>query len=171
MIHALIENIIEREGGFVNHKDDKGGPTNMGVTMATLAEYRNRPVTLQDVKDLSIAEVRQIYYGKYWVKSKFSLLNLASPVEELLLDSAVHHGVHGATKLLQRAVMTKPDGKIGPITLNVVNAMPSDRLCAALVAQRVMKFGRLITNDPTQSVFAAGWMNRMKPFIESIVDL
>jgi lysozyme family protein len=171
MIHEMIDGIIEREGGYVDHSADRGGATNMGVTQSTLAAYRGHPVSKDDVKNLTKQEVRQIYYDKYWVKSGFGQLNLATLVEELLLDSAVHHGVAGATKLLQKAVAVKADGVIGPVTRTVVNSMPSDKLAAALCAERVAKFGRIITNDHSQAVFAAGWMNRMRHFITSIPSL
>lgn len=171
MIYALIDDVIQREGGYVDHPDDRGGPTNFGVTQATLAEYRNANVSKDDVRNLSIEEARQIYYSRYWVKSKFSSLNIATAVEELLLDSAVHHGVSGATKMLQRAVGITADGVIGPVTRNVVNAMPSDKLAAALTAERVATLGRIITKNPSQAVFAAGWMNRMRHFITAIPDL
>jgi lysozyme family protein len=171
MIHEMIDGIIEREGGYVDHSADRGGATNMGVTQSILAAYRGHPVSKDDVKNLTKQEVRQIYYDKYWVKSGFGQLNLATLVEELLLDSAVHHGVAGATKLLQKAVAVKADGVIGPVTRTVVNSMPSDKLAAALCAERVAKFGRIITNDHSQAVFAAGWMNRMRHFITSIPSL
>jgi lysozyme family protein len=171
MIHEMIDGIIEREGGYVDHSADRGGATNMGVTQSTLAAYRGHPVSKDDVKNLTKQEVRQIYYDKYWVKSGFGQLNLATLVEELLLDSAVHHGVAGATKLLQKAVAVKADGVIGPVTRTVVNSMAPDKLAAALCAERVAKFGRIITNDHSQAVFAAGWMNRMRHFITSIPSL
>jgi lysozyme family protein len=171
MIHEMIDGIIEREGGYIDLKADKGGPTNMGVTQKTLAAYRGHPVSKDDVKNLTKQEVRQIYYDIYWVKSGFGQLNLATLVEELLLDSAVHHGVSGATKLLQKAVAVKADGVIGPVTRTVVNSMAPDKLAAALCAERVAKFGRIITNDHSQAVFAAGWMNRMRHFITSIPSL
>ncbi len=33
-IEELIDALIEREGGYVNHPDDKGGPTCFGITEA-----------------------------------------------------------------------------------------------------------------------------------------
>lgn len=37
------------------------------------------------------------------------------------------------------------------------------------IGQRLRHLGRLITNDPKQSAFAAGWMNRMAEFVEGTV--
>ena len=33
-VDELIEALIEREGGYVNHPNDRGGPTNYGITEA-----------------------------------------------------------------------------------------------------------------------------------------
>ena len=38
----IIDQTIKREGGFVDHPDDPGGATNMGVTLATLSHFLDR---------------------------------------------------------------------------------------------------------------------------------
>ena len=42
-------------------------------------------------------------------------------------------------------------------------------LYGKVLGQRLRHLGRLITNDPKQSAFAAGWMNRMAEFVEGTV--
>jgi len=39
-------------------------------------------------------------------------------------------------------------------------------LYSKVLGQRLRHLGRLITHDPKQSAFAAGWMNRMAEFVE-----
>jgi hypothetical protein len=63
----MIDDILAREGGFVNHPADRGGPTNFGVTQATLASWRGREATIDDVRSLTIDEARDIYRTKYYV--------------------------------------------------------------------------------------------------------
>lgn len=168
MIHILIARVIDREGGYVNDPDDRGGPTNMGVTQKTLSEWLGRPATIEDVKNLKRSEVEKIYYDHYWVKPGFVGLNRSSVIEEMLLDAAIHHGPTGAAKLLQTAVNVTPDGNIGPVTRQALNAMPGPILAAAFMGARVAKLGRIITDDRTQAKWAAGWMNRMQGFIKII---
>ena len=33
-VNELIDELIEREGGYVNHPSDRGGPTRFGITEA-----------------------------------------------------------------------------------------------------------------------------------------
>lgn len=37
-----LEFLFPSEGGYVNNKKDRGGPTNMGITQTTLNSYRKR---------------------------------------------------------------------------------------------------------------------------------
>ena len=59
-IDALIDDILVREGGFVNHPADRGGPTHYGITQATLSRWRQQPVTVQDVQALTLEEAAQL---------------------------------------------------------------------------------------------------------------
>ncbi len=36
--------VLKHEGGFADHPADPGGATMMGITQATLAQWRGRPV-------------------------------------------------------------------------------------------------------------------------------
>ena len=56
--------IAKWEGGFVNDPRDPGGATNMGITIATLSSWRGTPVTVQDVRNLTKQEARQIILCK-----------------------------------------------------------------------------------------------------------
>ena len=40
-----IKQVVEREGGYVNHQDDKGGATNFGVTEQKAREHGYLPTT------------------------------------------------------------------------------------------------------------------------------
>lgn len=167
-IKEMISNIIKREGGYVNHPADRGGPTNMGVTQETLSAYRGKPATILDVQTLSVEEAEEIFYERYWLEPGFSGLNVSSTVAEFLLDMSVHHGAFGAAKLLQQAVGVTADGQIGSVTKAAVDKMQGPTLAAAIMGERVSKLGSIITKNPSQAVFAHGWMNRMKELINRI---
>ena len=170
-ITALVTNLIEREGGYVDHPDDRGGPTNYGVTQRTLAAYRGEACTAEDVKALTLAEATGVYRELYWIKPKFNTLGLHPVLVEMVFDAGVHHGTHRATKMLQTAAGVKADGHIGAMTLDAIQETPFSVLGARFMATRVKYIGRLITRSPNQAVFAAGWSVRMAEFIEKLPKL
>ena len=52
-VEQLIEDVIAREGGYVAHPADTGGPTKFGVTRATLSRWRGHHVTAAAVQALA----------------------------------------------------------------------------------------------------------------------
>lgn len=47
-----LQFLFPSEGGYVNGKDDKSGPTNMGITQLTYSNYRKRKgLPLNDVEN------------------------------------------------------------------------------------------------------------------------
>lgn len=169
MIEQLIDNLMIREGGYVNRKADRGGPTNMGITLNTLKRYRGGIlVTAQDVAALTKEEARKIYRKFYWLDPGFNNLKLSDDLVELLFDSCVHHGEGNAVKMLQRAAGVKDDGQIGPTTQKVVEAYDDEALAARFVGERLMFIIRLVKRDPSQLANLGGWGERIREFIVRI---
>ena len=148
------------EGGFVDHPDDRGGPTNHGVTVQTLSEVRGQPVSRRDIRDLSRGEAVEIITRMYaeqtgYVRIRDSWVRLA------VIDFAIHSGPRTATKALQRAAGTVPDGLFGPITERRVNETDASILAQAITASRLAHWARIFQRDTSQRAFAAGWLSRM----------
>jgi len=162
---SIIDAILRREGGFVDHPADRGGPTKHGITQATLANHRGQPVNVDDVRNLTEAEAREIYEKRYLRQPKFDRIEYRA-LQALLLDCAVNHGPVRAASWLQQAAGVVEDGVIGPITLEAVHKMDGDLLYRRVLARRCRFYGRLITRDPSQAAFAAGWAARVAEFIE-----
>lgn len=170
MVESIIDDIIRREGGFINHPADRGGPTKYGITAKTLGGWRHlgRTATSDEVAALTEAEAREIYRHRYIIEPGFDTITHPA-LQVLLVDSGVHSGPQKAVHWLQTAVGAATDGVIGPKTLAAIAATDQNKLYSKVLAARVRHLGRLITNDPKQSVFAAGWMNRMAEFVEGTV--
>lgn len=169
-LDIFIDRLIAREGGFVDHPVDRGGPTNMGITHKTLARWRKGEyVTVDDVENLSVEEARAIYRSMYWQEPGFDTLHFLSPVmSEMLFDAAVHHGPRRAVRFLQYAAMVTVDGSLGPVTRQAVMTAPRKLLAARYIGRRTAFIGRIVTRIPGQAVFAEGWNKRMQEFIERI---
>ena len=67
IVDRMIDDMIGREGGFVDHPADRGGPTRFGITQATLARSLGRVATPLDVETLSLDQARQIYRRDFYM--------------------------------------------------------------------------------------------------------
>ena len=164
-VDQIIENIIRREGGFVDHPHDRGGPTNFGITLPTLRRFRGVDVDRTDVERLTEEQATEIYRKLYVEDPRFDLIQ-DELVQEMVVDAGVHHGTGTAARWLQRAVGVDEDGKVGPVTLQAVNeAWQQDEMVRRFTAYRVQFMGQLITRDHTQAPFAHGWLKRATEFL------
>ncbi len=170
-VEQMIDDILRREGGFVNHLSDRGGPTNFGITMRTLASWRSpAPVDLSHVRNLKIDEAREIYRSNYFSGPKLDKLPTA--IQPLMFDMSINHGPASAIKLLQQVLNDSGqpcdiDGGIGDETLRCAKGASTamgKALINALVARRVHLYRQIVAGDESQRVFLAGWLNRANEF-------
>jgi lysozyme family protein len=97
----LIDALIDREGGYVDHPNDLGGPTMFGITedVARLHGHEGSMVELSR----RIAVI--IYEEQYWFGPRFDQVGAMSElVAEELLDTGVNMGLRYATEFLQRSL-------------------------------------------------------------------
>ena len=123
-VRQIAEEIVAREGGFVNDPDDPGGATNHGVTIGTMRALRHDVtgdgrVDEADVRGLTRSEAVDIFIRHYFERPK--LARLPPEVQPALFDMYVNAGAN-AVKLLQRMLSRNglpctDDGIIGPITI------------------------------------------------------
>ncbi len=162
----VIEDILEREGGYVDHPADRGGPTNWGITQATLADWRAQPVTAADVQALTRDEAKRIYWHRYVTGPGYLDAIDDEKLLAFVVDYAVHSGPGRATKALQRALDVTDDGVIGRETKRVLAASwGSPSVFRALMADRLQHLARIALNDRSQLVFLNGWINRVVSFV------
>ena len=168
-LDGVIERVLEREGGYVDHPDDRGGPTNYGITLGTLSEYLGEQCTAEDVQALTRTEAKQIYRQRYWYEPGFDALSAtqAEPLlVEALFDAGVHSGPARAVRLLQRAAEVSEDGIIGPVTQSAIRGLDPARALARFLIHRAMFLGELIGQDSSQRSFRNGWAKRVSEFVE-----
>lgn len=150
-----IRRLLKSEGGYVNHPADPGGPTNLGVTQATLTNFIGRPATIADVKALTPAKVAPIYKRKYWDVIKGDAL--PSGVDYCLFDYAANSGTGRAPKVLQRILGLPASGHIDDATLRAAAKVDAKKLIGSICDERL----RFLKGLKTWPTFGAGWSRRV----------
>lgn len=171
----LHEFIKRWEGGFVNHPDDPGGATNMGVTIGTLAEWRGAKVTVEDVRNLSRAEADNIFRANYYSASRCG--EMPERMAMVVYNCSVLSGRKRAVEFVQEAfnslgllVDGKPlvvDGVLGRMTMSAIRGADPSILAEAFM-DRQEDYLRQLDTFP---VFGKGWMNRMAALREFVNTL
>lgn len=152
----------ELEGGYVNHPADKGGPTNMGVTLTKFREVFGKAKTIADLQGMTEAQWRKIMKEGYWDKAQADYIENQS-VAELIADWCVHSGP-GILRKVQSIVGAGVDGIIGPKSLIAINACNQKCLHCKVKDAREQYLRRIAETTPSQAVNLAGWLNRLKRF-------
>lgn len=167
----LLAGLLRREGGFVDHPDDRGGPTKYGITRATLSSWLRRPASVDEVRNLDEATAREIYVSRYLSGPRID--TLPGPIVPLVFDCAVNHGPRTAVRFVQKVVNEAGfgpcdvDGVLGPDTRaraeRAQEAM-GGFLVNAIVEERLAFYEAIVARDPSQGVFLKGWRARAEEF-------
>lgn len=115
-----LQEVLKWEGGYTNHPQDKGGPTNFGITIHDYRMYINPKATAIDVRNMKLEDAKTIYRARYWDLCRCD--DLPSGVDYTVFDFAVNSGAARSAKYLQQVVECPlVDGIIGPRTLHYVD--------------------------------------------------
>lgn len=156
----LIADFFKKwEGGFVNHPNDKGGPTNMGVTLGTFRVHFGLDKTVEDLKNMTDEQWFEIFKKGYYNKCKADLIR-DNYVALIVCDMCWMSGVKNAIKQIQKCLGCTADGIIGPITLGCLNNNPES--FNLIYEMRKQYYIKLIDVNPNLAVFYKGWMNRLR---------
>ncbi|EHU1256485.1 N-acetylmuramidase [Acinetobacter baumannii] len=174
-IEQYLEELIKREGGYVNNPADRGGATKYGITQAVARENGWNG----NMKDLPLEFAKSIYKKQYWLEPRFDQVNALSPsVAEELLDTGVNCGPNFAKPLLQRALNLlnnqgkagwpdlKVDGVYGSATLGALKTYLSKRgkdgekvLVRVLNIMQGQRYIEICERNPKQEQFFYGWIS------------
>ncbi len=181
-VKEIAQEIVAREGGFVNDPDDPGGATNHGVTIHTMRRLgvdvnRDSRIDVADVRALTRAQAVDIYIEHYFKRPGLGALPEA--VQASVFDMYVNAGMN-AVKILQRLCTDMgfpcdPDGQVGPQTIRAAQAAfeaaPGHFADAYGIARRNYYYG-LADARPQSRKFArrrdggkGGWITRAEEFI------
>ena len=150
-----LEMLLVHEGGFVNHPEDPGGMTNLGVTKKVWEEWVGHDVSEKEMRNLTPLMVAPLYKRKYWDACRAD--ELVSGLDYAVFDFAVNSGVGRAAKTLQACVGVTPDGGIGPATLAAVKTKDPKELIENLCDKRL----NFLQSLSTFATFGKGWERRV----------
>jgi lysozyme family protein len=181
-VRQIAEEIVVREGGFVNDPDDPGGATNWGVTIHTMRRLGldldgDGAVDEADVRRLSRTQAVDIFVEHYFVRPRIALL--PEVLQASVFDMYVNAGSN-AVRILQRLLRrmgfdTAVDGLIGPQTARHAHqaaARAPGLLADAYGIERRNYYYAIGDRRPASRKFArrrdggkGGWITRAEAFI------
>ena len=173
-VDGLIDGLIDREGGYVSHAADKGGPTCFGITEAVARAHGYAG----PMRQLPRSEAAAIYRRLYWQRPRFDeVAKRSSALASELFDTGVNMGPAVAATFLQRALTAlnrggkdypdlTPDGRIGVVTLAALDTFLKARgqssgetvLLRAMEALQGERYLRLAERRPANEAFLYGWL-------------
>lgn len=160
-----LEHTLGIEGGYSDHKNDRGGATKYGITVSTLTRHRKGWVTKEDVNNLSLEEAKRIYEKDYWHYMRLGEVK-SETVQLILFDVGVNRGPDASIRNLQvvlRRYYRKQiavDGIMGPQTLSAMDDVDTDSLARKLIQSVQLDYVEIVKRNPPQAVFLKGWINR-----------
>ncbi|WP_248423994.1 glycoside hydrolase family 108 protein [Escherichia coli] len=164
--------ILRHEGGYVNDPNDRGGETNMGITIATWRAYApidlGIEATSSTLRNMTKEQAEIIYYNHYWEPKGFCKLE-NTKVALMVYDWTITSG--RAVKQIRKMLHDEYNNR-----LIVNNIMDDDMIhCINAVEDQEQLLSRIaeirkdyyhsltITNgEPNAQIkFLNGWINRV----------
>ena len=142
-----FEKLIVHEGLYSNNLKDPGGETKYGISKRA---YPN-----EDIKALTLDDVRAIYRRDYWDRAQCD--RLPPMLAFQVFDGAVNSGIGTSIRWLQSAAGVTQDGYVGPLTIRAVGDKDPDMMIARYNGARLQFMASLSTWD----VFGRGWARRI----------
>ena len=181
-VRQIADQIVAREGGYVNDPDDPGGATNYGVTIHTMRRLGmdldgDGDIDARDVQRLDRSQAVEIFMRDYFDRPRIE--ELPEALHASVFDMYVNAG-NNAVKILQRLLIEmgerlSVDGIIGPVTIAACrrahDRAPEHIADAYGIARRNYYFA-LADARPASRKYArtraggkGGWIRRAEEFI------
>ena len=157
--NRCLEMILHHEGGYVDHPDDPGGETNLGVTKKVYDAYcKKNGLRPKSMRDLEVLDVAPIYKTEYWDRVKGDDLHPALAL--CIFDFGVNAGTGRAAKFIQKIVGTAVDGGIGPNTLRALKMYCDTEGIEAAISDYTKIRQEFYEGLSTFDTFGRGWTRR-----------
>lgn len=182
-VQRIAEQIVDREGGYVNDPDDPGGATKHGVTIHTARRLGldltgDGRVDAADVRLITRDMAVRIFLDDYYRAPRIHMLPVL--LQDSVFDMYVNAGSN-AVKILQRLLRAfgedvAVDGVIGPLTAAAAHRVEDEHdptgLRDAYGIERRNYYFRLADRRAASRKYArtraggkGGWITRAEEFI------
>ncbi len=178
----MLDRLIAREGGYVEHPADPGGPTKYGISLAWARRVgldldRDGDTDRDDIRLIDRDTARTLYHGHFWALPCIDML--PEPLQEPVLDWGVNAGPRVAIRELQKVansfvrivgsgmIPLIEDGVIGPRTADIASCVLGKHGTGfhnAYAHARCEFYLRLVKANPANAAFIKGWLSRASEF-------
>jgi len=163
-LEKYLKKLLAFEGGLSDYKSDRGGLTNMGITLKSWQRMGYDkdgdgdvdPDDLMRLTQHDVAKILRYFYWNRWKADEIEDQSLA----EMLVDWLWCSGKWGII-IPQRILGVEPDGFVGRKTIIAVNQADPLIFHQKLFEHRLKFIEQIILRDPTQKKFESGWRNRI----------
>jgi lysozyme family protein len=159
MFDISFERVFTNEGEFQQDPLDRGNWTSGIVGLGELkgTKYGISAMTYPDldIKSLSLVEAKEIYKRDWWDKLRMERFHTSFQYQ--LFDASINHGIHNASRMLQRALKVSADGIIGPKTVDAATEIDINDLLLRFLAERLV----FMTHVRTWGTNGKGWARRI----------
>ncbi len=182
-VRQIAQEIVAREGGYVNDPDDPGGATNFGVTIHTMRRLGldldgDGDVDTRDVRALTRDHAVDIFVAHYFERPRID--DLPEPLHATVFDMSVNAGPSRAVRILQQLFVDMGfdiavDGAIGPQTIRTAFAAIDEAGSLLVDAYGIARrdyYYRIADARPASRKYArrqnggkGGWITRAEEFI------
>ena len=166
-VKLLAPIIFQWEGGLADNKIDRGGKTNMGVTLDTWKSCGydkdgDNDIDENDLKLITKDDATNLLKKYYWKRCQADLIK-SQGIANILVDWVWASGKWGIIKT-QELLGLVADGLVGAKTNNAINSQNEIELFEKIKQARIDFVENLVKNHPEQSIFKKGWINRINSF-------
>ena len=145
---VLFKIIRKWEGGWSDHKNDRGGKTNMGITLSTWRSCGydkdgDGDIDADDLRLITPEDVFNIFKKYYWDRYQADFIH-SQPIANICVDW------------------------VGPQMVASINLANQRQLFEAIKADRIRFVEEICKKNPSQLVFRKGWLNRINDFKFSV---
>jgi len=161
---------MKAEGGYGNDPQDPGGETYKGIARKMNSKWdgwilidmmkkeKSFPSNLSSHGALQ-EKIKAFYEINYWDKVCGDEIK-NQDIAESIFDFAVNAGPVASAKLAQITVGVEPDGVLGPLTIQKMNADDPRAFLAVFALNKIARYVSICDKRQESKKFFFGWVKR-----------